>query len=180
MTSVALTGTNHAEDQPIHLRVVRTLKYMDSLDQARAHNENANLAIGAGSKAVETCSKDGDFGKVDEENRVRSDHVRKNVGEFGGLLGRACPAGVYEYVDQEGGEVGNGEGWKGKKLVINSQVCNLRNFVFSCSKFVRRVSRIASTASCVMSKYRRRTSLGLSRRVEGVLNTVRFLLIRGR
>ncbi|KAF7762334.1 hypothetical protein Agabi119p4_8927 [Agaricus bisporus var. burnettii] len=123
MTSVALTGTNHAEDQPIHLRVVKTLEYMNQLDQIRAHNEKANPAIGAGSKAVETCSKDGDSGKVEEEKRVRSDHVRKNVGEYAGLLGRACPAGVYEYVDQEGAEVGNGEGWQGKKLVINSQNC---------------------------------------------------------
>jgi electron-transferring-flavoprotein dehydrogenase len=98
---------------------------MNTLNRARAQNENANLAIGAGSKAVETCSKDGDLGKVEEEKRARSDHVRKNVGEYAGLLGRACPAGVYEYVDQEGAEVGNGEGWKGKKLVINSQVCTL-------------------------------------------------------
>jgi electron-transferring-flavoprotein dehydrogenase len=73
LTSLALTGTNHAEDQPIHLRV--------------------------------------------DDAHVR-EHVRVNVNEYAGLLGRACPAGVYEYVDDP--EDKNGYG--GKKLVINSQV----------------------------------------------------------
>ncbi|KAF9446173.1 hypothetical protein P691DRAFT_794837 [Macrolepiota fuliginosa MF-IS2] len=61
MTSVALTRTNHTEDQPVHLRV------------------GANLAVGAGSKAVETCSKDN--AGVEEEKKTRSDHVKVNVGE---------------------------------------------------------------------------------------------------
>lgn len=76
LTSVALTGTNHAEDQPVHLRI---------------------------------------------EEDVRRKHVEVNVGEYAGLLGRACPAAVYEYVDAEGKEVEE-QGWNGKKLVINSQV----------------------------------------------------------
>ncbi|KIM64616.1 hypothetical protein SCLCIDRAFT_610523 [Scleroderma citrinum Foug A] len=87
LTSLALTGTNHAEDQPVHLRV-------------RA-------------------------GGV-EDAYVRREHVKRNVGEFGGLLGRACPAGVYEYVDDESAtdsQEGQEEGWDGKKLVINSQNC---------------------------------------------------------
>jgi len=85
LTSLALTGTNHAEDQPVHLRV---------------------RASGV------------------EDAHVRREHVKRNVGEFGGLLGRACPAGVYEYVDDEGtaDSQGQAEGWGGKKLVINSQV----------------------------------------------------------
>ena len=74
LTSLSLTSTNHAEDQPIHLRIER-------------------------------------------EDRV--EHVKKNVGEYAGLLGHACPAGVYEYVDAESGEEGS---YEGKKLVINSQV----------------------------------------------------------
>lgn len=61
---------------------------------------------------------------------VSRDHVRINVDEYAGLLGRACPAGVYEYVDVEQGE-GDGEkakgendgSWNGKKLVINAQNC---------------------------------------------------------
>ncbi|KDQ54093.1 hypothetical protein JAAARDRAFT_196855 [Jaapia argillacea MUCL 33604] len=82
LTSLALTGTNHAEDQPIHLRV----------------------------------TKDGK-----EDLEVRRKHVERNVGEFAGLLGRACPAGVYEYVeDEEGAKTA---GWGGKTLVINSQNC---------------------------------------------------------
>lgn len=56
---------------------------------------------------------------------ARRAHIRTNVGEYAGLLGRACPAGVYEYVDAEGVE---GEervedvSVDGKKFVINSQV----------------------------------------------------------
>jgi electron-transferring-flavoprotein dehydrogenase len=45
--------------------------------------------------------------------------VQKNCGEYAELLGRACPAAVYEYVDaHETDEYA----WEGKKLVINSQV----------------------------------------------------------
>jgi len=81
LTSLTLTATNHAEDQPVHLRLP---------PDSKAHRE----------------------------------HVKTNVGEYAGLLARACPAGVYEYV--EAGE--NDEGaWEGKKLVINSQV---RTFMF--------------------------------------------------
>jgi len=53
---------------------------------------------------------------------VRKRHVEINVRDYAGLLGRACPAAVYEYVDGEG-KVVEEEGWDGKKLVINSQVC---------------------------------------------------------
>ena len=62
--------------------------------------------------------------RVRSEKERRREHVRVNVGEFAGLLGRACPAGVYEYVDDEASknESAKGEGWEGKKLVINAQV----------------------------------------------------------
>jgi electron-transferring-flavoprotein dehydrogenase len=83
LTALVLTGTNHAEDQTVHLRVT---------------------------------GPDGQ-----ETPEIRSDHVRRNVEEFAGLLGRACPAGVYEYV--EASEENNVGGWNGHKLVINSQVC---------------------------------------------------------
>jgi electron-transferring-flavoprotein dehydrogenase len=81
---VALTGTNHAEDQPVHLRI----------------------------------------GKSETKK-----HVQVNVGEYAGLLGRACPAAVYEYVEAEGKEAED-EGWDGKKLVINSQVRSARLFPY--------------------------------------------------
>jgi len=86
MTALALTGTNHTEDQPAHLRV-RT-------------------------------EEDGSA----ETSERRGEHVRVNVEEYAGLLGRACPAGVYEYVEDEGGSSGM-DGWEGKKLVINAQNC---------------------------------------------------------
>ncbi|GAA6061367.1 hypothetical protein JCM10212_005821 [Sporobolomyces blumeae] len=74
LTSVSRTGTNHAEDQPVHL-----------------HLEKADRAA----------------------------HVKTNVEDYAGLLGRVCPAAVYEYVDSEGGV----EDASGKRLVINSQNC---------------------------------------------------------
>jgi electron-transferring-flavoprotein dehydrogenase len=85
LTALALTGTNHAEDQPAHLRV--------------------------------RMEEDG----MVESSERRGEHVRVNVQEYAGLLGRACPAGVYEYVDDEDGSSGK-EGSGGKKLVINAQV----------------------------------------------------------
>lgn len=78
MTSVALTGTNHEEDQPVHLRI---------------------------------------------EDAKRVDHVKVNVTDYAGLLGRACPAGVYEYVDAGTSRAeGPVREALDKKLVINSQV----------------------------------------------------------
>ncbi|GBE83685.1 Probable electron transfer flavoprotein-ubiquinone oxidoreductase [Sparassis crispa] len=116
LTSLALTGTNHAEDQPVHLRV---RQYTPAASSVGA--EGAKV----GAAETETWEEDG---------AVRRHHVQANVGEFAELLGRACPAQVYEYVDDEGGtkasEEAEGEGknveaegWGGKKLVINSQNC---------------------------------------------------------
>ncbi|KAF8963490.1 hypothetical protein BDZ97DRAFT_1731955 [Flammula alnicola] len=124
LTSVALTGTNHAEDQPVHLRVVKTKKYMDELE-----GKKGNPAVGAGVGAVrseveveEDVSDDAREKQVEEERERRKRHVQVNVGEYAGLLGRACPAGVYEYVPEEEGSTET-EGWGGHKLVINSQNC---------------------------------------------------------
>ncbi|KAG0145430.1 hypothetical protein CROQUDRAFT_658749 [Cronartium quercuum f. sp. fusiforme G11] len=75
LTSVSRTGTNHTENQPVHLVV-----------------------------------KDGKF----------SEHTKINVKDYDGLLNKACPAGVYEYVDAN--ESGS-EDDDGKRLVINSQNC---------------------------------------------------------
>ena len=83
LTSVSLTGTNHAEDQPIHLR-------------------------------------------LPPGTETRSKHVKTNVEEYAGLLGRACPAAVYEYVEDEGADGTEAKGgYNGKKFVINSQVSGL-------------------------------------------------------
>ncbi|ORX35022.1 putative oxidoreductase [Kockovaella imperatae] len=76
LTSVSLTGTNHAEGQPSHL-------------------------------------------KLPDEQGARERHTAANVGEYAGLLGRACPAAVYEYTDAEGADADA----EGKKFVINSQNC---------------------------------------------------------
>ncbi|KAG6908453.1 hypothetical protein DXG01_004536 [Tephrocybe rancida] len=98
MTSVALTGTNHAEDQPVHLRVVKTPQF------------SAELELGTVEKAE---AGEGEEGVQRLEGRER--HVKENVGKYAGLLGRACPAGVYEYVPAS-------EDAREHKLVINSQV----------------------------------------------------------
>ncbi|RSH88406.1 uncharacterized protein EHS24_000950 [Apiotrichum porosum] len=76
LTSVSRTGTNHAENQPVHLRL-----------------------------------------PTDPEAKAR--HTAENVTKYAGLLGRVCPASVYEYQDAEGAEVDA----VGKKFVINSQNC---------------------------------------------------------
>ena len=67
-------------------------------------------------EAVDKSRKD-----VEEEVETRNNHIKVNLGEYAGLLGRACPAGVYEYVPDEGGSEPQGT-WNGHKLVINSQV----------------------------------------------------------
>ena len=59
LTSVSRTGTNHAEDQPVHLQV-----------------------------------KDWD------------EHARKEWPKYKGVENRFCPAGVYEYVEDESKDVG--------------------------------------------------------------------------
>lgn len=134
LTSLTLTGTNHAEDQPVHLRV----------------------------------RKDGV-----EDVSLRKEHVRRNVGEYAGLLQRACPAGVYEYIEDEAAKE---EGWDGKKLVINSQVSGL---VFCIVASDDDLARTASIASCVISRCLRRTLRGRCPKVEGVLNTVSRAWFRG-
>ncbi|KAF6744297.1 oxidoreductase [Ephemerocybe angulata] len=124
MTSVALTGTNHAEDQPVHLRVVKTRDFVRATQGLNGDGATVNAAVGAGVGAVRAEAEVGAATEADveEERRRREEHVRVNVGEYAGLLERACPAGVYEYVDVEG--EGSSEGtWNGKKLVINSQNC---------------------------------------------------------
>lgn len=134
LTALALTGTNHAEDQPVHLR----------------------LPLG---------------------NEVRSKHVKENVGDYAGLLGRACPAAVYEYVEDSegGGKVENG-GWEGKKLVINSQVMPFFDLPGDGGNadgfFVPLLIRIAFIASCAISKYLLRTLPGQSQKEVEVPNTV--------
>jgi len=162
LTSVSLTGTNHAEDQPVHLRVVSTRQYMGEV------NEKGNMAIGAGSTAVESAveqedAEDEKFAEkvkeyVEEEQGTRENHIQINVGQYAGLLGRACPAGVYEYVPVEGDS--NAEGnWNGHKLVINSQVSFHSTSCYRPPMCVSSV-RIAFIASCAISRSLVKISLG--------------------
>ncbi|EFP81835.2 electron-transferring-flavoprotein dehydrogenase [Puccinia graminis f. sp. tritici CRL 75-36-700-3] len=59
-----------------------------------------------------------------------ADHLQINVSEFDGLLNKACPAGVYEYIDVEQEPIPSSDSDPPsssssgqKKLVINSQNC---------------------------------------------------------
>ncbi|KAG0091904.1 hypothetical protein BGZ93_005311 [Podila epicladia] len=70
LTSVSRTGTNHTENQPVHLRL-----------------KNKDIP------------------------------VERNLKVFDGPEGRFCPAGVYEFVEDENGPAGS------KRLQINSQNC---------------------------------------------------------
>ena len=76
------------------------------------------MAIGAGAAAVDSAAG---HDVVADEQDTRERHIQINVGRYAGLLGRACPAGVYEYVPVEGNSTSEGT-WNGHELVINSQV----------------------------------------------------------
>ncbi|KAF5352268.1 hypothetical protein D9758_011935 [Tetrapyrgos nigripes] len=114
MTSVSLTGTNHEEDQPVHLRVATLGEYVREW-----YGDEANV-LGGATDGGASAAAEGQ--EVMDPTERRKTHVKRNVEEFAGLLGRACPAGVYEYVDDE---ASSAEGWNGKKLVINSQTATL-------------------------------------------------------
>lgn len=96
LTSVSLTGTNHAEGQPSHLR-------LPDEEGARARHTQTNVA----GESANSSSRDGiDIGSA----------------EYAGLLGQACPAAVYEYAEAEGSDADA----EGKKFIINSQVSATR------------------------------------------------------
>jgi electron-transferring-flavoprotein dehydrogenase len=158
MTSVALTGTNHAEDQLVHLRV---MKKVVGLSEARG-------VEGGPEAAVE--------GAVEESDEVRREHVKVNVGTYTGLLGRACPAGVYEYVDAEGGESVEERGAAdGKKLVINSQVgARILGLILS-SDCVGAFVRTAFIASSAISRCLLKTSHGPCQKAEEGPSTVSII-----
>jgi electron-transferring-flavoprotein dehydrogenase len=89
-----LTGTNHAENQPIHLK-------LPSEPGAKAKHTEINVESKQ-SASVPSCLC-----------------LTFLALEYAGLLGRACPAAVYEYQDAEG----DAADAAGKKFVINSQNC---------------------------------------------------------
>ncbi|KAJ3806508.1 FAD/NAD-P-binding domain-containing protein [Lentinula aff. lateritia] len=107
LTSLMLTGTSHEEDQPEHLRI----------------QEEEGTASTPSTDDAETPDS---VPTVTSPHPLRRNHVKTNIGGYAGLLARACPAGVYEYVDDHQGSADGGddaEGWNGKKLVINAQNC---------------------------------------------------------
>jgi electron-transferring-flavoprotein dehydrogenase len=97
LTSVSLTGTNHAENQPVHLQLPKA-------EGARARHTETNVS----GKSIHPCLP---LPTLLHENELMVDYA--------GLLGRACPAAVYEYADAEGSDADAA----GKKFVINSQNC---------------------------------------------------------
>ncbi|KAF9269528.1 oxidoreductase [Marasmius fiardii PR-910] len=116
MTSVSLTSTNHEEDQPEHLRVATLREYVREW-----YGDEANVLGSQALTSLDGAKSETSGDSSQEKQGRRREHVKKNVEEYAGLLGRACPAGVYEYVDDEAGN--SPGGWNGKKLVINAQNC---------------------------------------------------------
>jgi electron-transferring-flavoprotein dehydrogenase len=99
LTSVSLTGTNHAENQPVHLK-------LPSVPGAKAKHTEINVTSKPGFPPL----------LIVKSANIASCCV---IVEYAGLLGRACPAAVYEYQDAEG----DAADAAGKKFVINSQNC---------------------------------------------------------
>jgi electron-transferring-flavoprotein dehydrogenase len=117
LTSVNLTGTNHEEDQPVHLR-------------------------------VENWDK----------------HAEKEWPRFKGVENRFCPAGVYEYVEDESKPLG-------VRFQINAQNCI---HCKTCDIKVCVTTTILSTREILttfLSRHLHRISTGLRRRVERALST---------
>jgi electron-transferring-flavoprotein dehydrogenase len=99
---------------------VNTRKYIEEL------TTRGNPAVGAGFGALHSEAETGDsLERNKKESEIEKEtwrkHIEINLGEYAGLLGHACPAGVYEYVP-DGDGAHSEEGWAGHKLVINSQV----------------------------------------------------------
>ncbi|KAJ6560812.1 hypothetical protein DFH09DRAFT_1482409 [Mycena vulgaris] len=121
MSSVALTGTNHAAGEAMYLRVAST----DLRCPRVAVDTQGAKANGEGEK-----------GGVDAQE-MRRVHVAVNVGTYAEPLQRACPAAVYEYVADDGGRAipgtagygsydklqadGEAERLEGTRFRINSQ-----------------------------------------------------------
>ncbi|QNP95846.1 YALIA101S04e09428g1_1 [Yarrowia lipolytica] len=82
LTSVSRTGTNHDEDEPVHLKLTS-----DPADAPFKINTEADLAK----------------------------HTADNWEKYKGVEARFCPAGVYEYIEDDAGD--------GVRFQINSQNC---------------------------------------------------------
>lgn len=114
-----------------------------------------------------------------EDNQIRRQHVKTNVGEYAGILERACPAQVYEYVDDETRQGEGGERYGGKKLAINSQVMKNAPIAACTLGAYANAFRTVSIASCAISRSQRRTLLGQYLKVAEVRSTVRIFSLSG-
>ncbi|KAJ3851212.1 FAD/NAD-P-binding domain-containing protein [Lentinula lateritia] len=134
LTSLMLTGTSHEEDQPEHLRVLGPpgdaapttdfggAESVLDVNISEIHEEEGT----ASTASTDDAETPDSVPTVTSPHPLRRNHVKTNIGGYAGLLARACPAGVYEYVDDHQGSADGGddaEGWNGKKLVINAQNC---------------------------------------------------------
>ncbi|GAW08378.1 FAD NAD-P-binding domain-containing protein [Lentinula edodes] len=117
LTSLMLTGTSHEEDQPEHLRVLGR-PGDDALSSdtdfggfgggesvldvriSEIHEEGTAETESETEDTETETTEDTEFlPRVTSPPSLRRTHTKINIGEYAGLLARACPAGVYEYVD---------------------------------------------------------------------------------
>lgn len=72
----------------VHLRVAKLGQYVQEWYGGEEGKEG---------QEVESSSES----QTEDMKRRQREHVKTNVETYAGLLGHACPAGVYEYVEDE-------------------------------------------------------------------------------
>jgi electron-transferring-flavoprotein dehydrogenase len=145
LSSVHLTGTNHEEDQPAHL----TLKVRNDDDYSLLYSLFFFLSGRQHSRGSKLKTLRWYSGNIS----CRS--PRPNCPFLhSGPEAKYCPAGVYEFVQIEGGKE------EEMRLQINAQVYSFSNLFIKLNYSTATTTRTVSTAKHVTSKTRCKTLYG--------------------